>query len=273
MEGLFLDTTTQIARYWHSDTEREEIERQLEGRRLYSSHYVKCQYKGTLLNSIIYLHNLLSKWRDLNRALREAGNYMNRQVAGGSLTPGVQQRIRDIGLWIIDYCPSYEEQSGRLQDLIEDAWETEFRQGLEEPLVDETRCKYTEGTPEMRDSGMYRPLSTKCTKTEPPACNISAFWDNHRVHLDALVQMNVDSLQAQPKDKAEKERIKKHAGRIAKGDMACGQRCKVHLSDAIICLESTHCPEPVAVHSTNKKHFRPLCEVLGIQCEPKDEKD
>ncbi len=54
------------------------------------------------------------------------------------------------------------------------------------------------------------------------------------------------------------------------GEPAHGRKCTVYLSDAVICIESTHCPEPVAVHSINKKHFRPLGEVLGVDWEPKD---
>ncbi len=268
MAGLFLDTATQIARHWHSDSEREEIRKQLEGRNLYCSEYVKRQYKATLLNSIIYLHNLLIHFQDLKRALREASSYINAEIARGKLTFGVQQRIRDVGLWMLEYCESYEEQKGRLEDLIEDAWETQFNQGLEDPLLDETACVYAKGAPEMGKSGAYNSIEVSCVKREPVRCKIREFWEEHRVEVEVFAKMDISSISAKPKDTKELERIKEHATEIINGESAHGQRCTVHLSDAVICVESTHCPEDAAVHSINKKHFRPLCEILGIASEP-----
>ena len=268
MKALFLDTATQIARHWHSDSERKRIDQQLKGRTSYCSHYVKCQYKATLLNSSIGLHNLLMYYKDLRRALREARAYRNADIAGIKLTLSVQQRILAVGLWMLEYYEEYEEQLFRLGDLIDNVWETQFHQGLEEPLVDETCCLYAAKAPEQGASGVYKPIDTSCTIRNPQDCKIVAFWNNHRIQLKVLFNMNINSIKVTPKDPKELERIKTHAGKITVGELAHGLRCTVHLSDAIICIESTHCPEPVAVHSTNKKHFLPLGEVLGLECEP-----
>jgi len=270
MKGLFLDTATQIARHWHCDSEQEEIKKQLEGHNLYCSQYVKAQYKATLLNSIIYLHNLLFHFKDLKRALREARSYINAEIARGKLTFGVQLRIHDVGLWILDYCRSYEEQKRRLEDLVEDVWETQFLEGLKEPLLDETFCAYAKGVPELDESGGYKPIEISCTKNNAPECKIREFWDNHQIQLEILANININSIEAEPKDTNELQKVKEHAGEISHGESPCGRRCTVHLSDAVICIEATHCPKPVAVHSINKKHFRPLGEVLGIESEPKD---
>lgn len=269
MKGLFLDTATQIARHWHSDSEREEIKKQLNGLNLYCSVYVKRQYKATLLVAAIGLYNLLIRFKDLKRALRESDNYKSSQIAGIRLTPNVQKRIQQVGHWMLEY-RDFDDQKLRLEDLIEDEWEGQFHYRLKEPLIDEIGCKYAEGEPEIGASGAYNPIKVSCTKDNPLDCKIDDFWDKHRIQLEVLANMNINSIEAEPKDTEELERVKEHAEQIIKGESPHGRRCTVHLSDAMICIESTNCPETVAVHSINKKHFRPLGEVLGIECEPKD---
>jgi hypothetical protein len=123
MNALFLDTATQFARHWHADSERDEIEQQLEGHALYCSQYVKCQYKAVLLNSAIAIYNLLIRFKDLNKAMRESTRYQNKEIACVPLTQAVQKCIDQIGHWMLEYC-TYEEQKQRFQDLIEDIWET-----------------------------------------------------------------------------------------------------------------------------------------------------
>jgi len=177
--------------------------------------------------------------------------------------------VESLSNWLLECC-DYEEQKLRLQDIIEDAWETMFNQGLEEPLVDQTGCLYAKGVPQAGVSGAYEPISLSCTLTNPPACKIGEFWANHGINLEALSTMGVDTIEAQPRDTAELEKVKSAAQQVRAAKGMCGKRCTVDLSDAIICLESTHCPETVAVHSINKKHFRPLCELFGIESEPKD---
>ena len=270
MKGLFLDTATQIARHWHADSERERIAEDTKGRNLYCSLYVQCQYKATLLNAIIGLHNLLLRFKDLMKALQESKSYQNKDVAVVILTKGMQERINMVGLAIARHYEEYDEQIDRFRFLIEDAWEAMFASHLTMPLVDETLCVYAKNTPEQGVSGAYEPVNVSCTIKDPHSCGIVEFWNNHRVQLQILADMEIDSITAEPKDKKELERVKAHAGIIAKGKTSHGQRCTVHLSDAIICLEGTHCPEEVAVHSTNKKHFGPIAELIGIDCEPKD---
>ncbi len=269
MKALFLDTATQFARYWHADSQRDEVQHQLEGRSLYCSRYVKCQYKAILLNAAIATYNLLVTFKDMKRALRESTSYQNREIAQLALTSAVQKRIEQIGLWMLEYC-SYDEQKQRLEDLIEDIWETQFNCGVRQPLVDKTGCLYADGIPEMGVSGLYRPVKVSCIARDLPLCQIREFWDDHSAFLELLANMNIAALQAEPRDAPELERIKEVAQEVRSGRSAAGNCCTVYLSDAIICLESTHCPETVAVHSINKKHFRPLCEVFGIESEPRD---
>jgi hypothetical protein len=269
MKGLFLDTATQIARHWHSDSEREEIKKQLNGRNLYCSVYIKRQYKSTLLVAGIGLYNLLIHFKDLRKALRESDNYKSSQIAGIRLTTNVQRLIQQVGHWMLEY-RDFEEQKLRLEDLIEDEWEGQFHYRLKEPLIDETGCKYANGEPEIGASGAYNPIKVSCTKDEPQECKIKDFFDKHQIQLEILANMDIDAIKAAQKDTDELHNVKSHANEIIRGDLPHGRRCTVYLSDAIICIESTHCPEPVAVHSINKKHFRPLCEVLDIECEPKE---
>jgi hypothetical protein len=269
-KSLFLDTTTQIARHWHSKETQDETKGQLYGRKLYCSRYIKCQYKGTLLNSIIYLHNLLLKSDDLQQAQQKATEGRFSKEACGRLTPGVLSRIVDIAYWISRWYKTYEEQVDGLRDLIEDAWETLFHYRIELPLVDETGCMYAEGHPKMGVSGAYEPINISCAQKDPPECRIKKFWENHRAKLDVLEDMDVDSIETTPKDTKGLNEVKEYAGRIRENNSPHGKTCTFYLSDAIICLESEHCPEPANVHSTNKKHFGPLCEVLELICEPLD---
>lgn len=269
-KGLFLDTATQIARHWHSPPECKEIQQQLEGANLYCSRYVKCQYKAKLLASMIYLYNLCRLSPDLLAAIQKATEGKYSKEAGGSLTAGKLALIVDIAYWVSRQYKSYATQIQRLEVLIEDRWETTFYDGLELPLVDETGCVYAEGEPERGSSGAFKPMAISCRKDTPPDCRIKKFWDIHRNELEALANMDIDSIKARPMDRKNLQSVKDYASAIISDGIPYGERCTVHLSDSIICLESKHCPEPSAVHSTNKKHFRSLGEVLGVEWEPKD---
>lgn len=271
-KSLFLDTATQIARHWHTPAVRSEISQQLEGCKLYCSQYVKCQYKATLVESAKRLHNLCLRSQDLLEAIQKAKEWRYSKEAGGKLTPGVLSRIVDISYWISRYWDTFEEQVLRIQDLIEDSWEVYFDFGLELPLIDETGCVYAEGDPVIGESGAYEPLRASCTKDNPPECRIHEFWDEHKIQLAKLANIDIKSIKAKHKDKKESKQVKEHARKIMSGKYPWGRRCRDHLSDAVICIESIHCPDPesVAVHSINKKHFQPLGEVLGVESEPKD---
>lgn len=268
-KSLFLDTATQICRQWHSASVREEVKEQLADSRLYCSRYVKCQYKATLLNSLINFHNLCLYSEDFLEAMQKAKEGRYSGEAGGKLTPGVLARVVDIAYWISREYETLDEQIGRLKDLIEDGWEVLFEDGLELPLIDETSCVYAEGDPiKGIASGAYKPIRLSCRKDKPPDCKIKQFWDNNRIELEALAKMDINSIEAKLKDTNELKNVKEHAQAITKNDSPHGNRCTVALSDAVICIEAMHCPEPVAVHSINRKHFLPLGEVLGIECKP-----
>ncbi len=269
-KSLFLDTATQVARHWHSEAERSEIEQQLHGRRLYCSRYVKCQYKVTLLNSIIHLHNLLLRSKDLQQAEQKATEGRFSGEAGGRLTPGDLSRIVSIAFWISRQCKTYEEQLDALRDLIEDTWETLFHYRIESPLVDATGCMYAEGYPKMGVSGAYDPIRAFCNQKSPPECRIGEFWQNHRDELSLLATMDVDSITVKRKDTRVLREVKASSGELRDGKSPYGNTCRDCLSDAIICIESQHCPEPVNVHSINRKHFEPLGKVLGVMAEPSE---
>jgi hypothetical protein len=265
---LFLDTATQICRQWHSASAREEVNEQLAASKLYCSRYVKCQYKATLLDSLIKLHNLCLRSEDFYEAIQKATEGKYSKEAGGKLTAGVLVRVVDIAYWISRQYKTFDEQVGRLRDLIEDGWEILFEDGLELPLIDETACVYAEGDPERGDSGLYKPIRISCSKDKPSGCGIQQFWDNHGIQMEALAKMDINAIEAELKDTKELQGVKEHAQAITKNDSPHGKRCTVFLSDAIICIEAMHCPEPVAVHSINRKHFSPLGEILGIECKP-----
>jgi len=265
---LFLDTATQIARQWHSPPTRDETIQQLDDSKLYCSRYVRCQYKATLLDSLIKLHNLRLRSADFIEAIQKATEGKYSKEAGGKLTAGVLVRIINIAYWISRQYKTFEEQVGRLRDLIEDGWEVLFEDGIELPLIDETSCVYAEGDPVKGESGAYKPIRVSCRKDKPPECEIKQFWDNHRIELEALSKMDINTIEAELKDAKELRSVKEHAQAITKNESPHGKRCTVVLSDAIICIEAMHCPEPVAVHSINRKHFLPLGKVLGIECKP-----
>ena len=163
-KSLFLDTATQIARHWHSPPARSDISQQLADCRLYCSRYVKCQYKATFLDSLIKLHTLSLRSRDLHEAVLKVTEGRYSDEAGGRLTPGVLVRVVEIAYWISRQYETFAEQIGRLRDLIEDGWELFFEDGLEVPLIDETACVYGEGDPKKGESGAYKPIRISCRK-------------------------------------------------------------------------------------------------------------
>ena len=267
-KALFLDTSTQIARQWHSPPTREEIAKQLAGSKLYCSRYVECQYKATLLEALIKLHNLCLRSENLLEAIQKATEGRYSEEAGGNLPPGLLPRVVDIALWTSREYDTFDEQVGRLRDLIEDGWEVLFEHDLQLPLIDQTGCVYADGDPLRGESGAYRPIRKSCRKDKPPECGIEQFWNDHAIQVEALAKMNINAIETEVKDAKELQNIKEHAQAIAKNDPPHGRRCTVFLSDAIICTEATHCPEPAAVHSINRKHFSPLGKVLGIKTKP-----
>lgn len=92
-ESAFLDTSTQIARHFEQKGIRTAIEKELAGRGLHCSAYVLQEYKRTLVNSCVALHNLLLNSKDLNEALERSEYFQQNQVSLVALSERVRRRI------------------------------------------------------------------------------------------------------------------------------------------------------------------------------------
>jgi len=266
VDAYFLDTSSQVSRDWDLPEFQEAIVADLSGKRLYCSRYVRMQYKATLLNALIVLHNLLVDSEDPVDALQRSDRRMELRRAKGRGTPREGKLVRDAGCRLLRMYPSRyrtkEEILDSLQELIEGGWEDLFEHDLGTPLCDETGCARAAGAPVRDDLGYYEPVNAACNLRQPQDCGIRDFWNRHGLDLVALAESDVSDL---PPSKARKQMssIAEGAARIQEGESPQGKRCSVDMSDAVIAIESRHTPEPAAVHTLDGD-FAPIGKALNI---------
>lgn len=239
---LFLETTIQGNRIFGGKSLAEKIKRNLNGKRVCTSIFVLNEFKKTFLNAVICYYNLLVDSPDTQTALRRAVRYPER----------AHKRIAQVYATLCDKGGHDKEVVLEcLESWIDDGLMIEFHESIEEPIVNKTSCRWVDGEPVKKGNIYY--LKISCTKSDPPPCNIENFWKEHKKELHRLAA-------ATSFKDSELSKVRDVAALIKKDkDSPYGENCHVHLSDAVIAIES---PKRSQIYTTNKKHFEPICEVL-----------
>lgn len=267
MQVLYLDTPIHYDRIFRSTEEKEQIEKVTRNKKLFSSTFVYNEFKKIGLNSVILFYNLLvdKNTRNPIHALQRSGRYVEREIARGNLSKGVQSKIVDI---FATYCQNHRDDKElilkKLQMWIEEKWEVEFEDEIRLPLLNSTNCQRCNGFPVM-ELETYRPIPDVCNLKNPPECNIIEFWKIFNSQLKKIINFDDKSLVEYEFDKDNFRTIKSSLREIESGKCPVGRRCKVFLSDLIIALESTKIEEDYAILTTNIKDFFPFCKILDIK--------
>lgn len=268
--AFFLDTSSQIARHWDLPEIQEEIQAELADNPLYCCVYVLQQYKATLLNALIVLYDLLRYTDSVTEAMARSERPEWRRRAFGTGKEAEGKRIRQAAHCFFrmhpDKLPTKQEVLERLEKWIEDGWEDFFFDGFHDTeLVDTTGCTRAADAPKRSPEGYYFPVDATCNKEDPRDCKIREFWENNKEDLRKLSKIDYNSL-PRGKVKAQMQKLQEHAGKILESEKETrqGQRCSVHMSDAIITIESRCTSELSTVHTTDND-FEPIGKCLNVK--------
>lgn len=264
-EAVFLETTAVAERVFGLPETIEFIDGVCQGKTLLSSTYVWDEFRRTFFYDTIICHtvfvNSLERQEDFATALKRLPRFYELRYK-----PRKLRRALDV-IARLHETPfkSLEEAIQRLENDIRYTLEQLFFNGLQRPLLDGAGCRMTaespmETPPPVSDRYGTFKLSSKCSKKERPECRIISFWKERRADLEAVANMKIPSGIGK-NVRTELEKFRKAAQAILKGKTieAYGTRCYAKMADIIICLE---CPPGVPIVTSNKKHYRPLCQTL-----------
>jgi len=235
---VFLDTTIQIERVTATRARQAEIARALTGAQVITSTYVLGEYLRTLVQDALVLYNLVRKAGQLYDVETQIAHLLNKRSASRCLL-----------LWASLHRAGVYEPAKLLRTLrvyIEYGLVNRFMVGVNE-LLDITACGLAQERP-VRLREAYR-LRAQCTR-RVKECDLAERLAGYRPQVRALA----DGLQDHPD--AALARI------LEDPHVARGRNCTWYLGDLVIALEL---PSDAALYTTNRRHFEPLCTLLGKQ--------
>ncbi|MCM1252696.1 MAG: hypothetical protein NC321_07725 [Clostridium sp.] len=240
--NLLLDTTIQIDRMMGAKERKKAVEKVLKDNTLFCSTYVLGEYYSTLVNDFVTLYALFMVDKNVN----ETGKKINECIFGRS-----QARMYKLYFNILEICDNnieeIEDAFSLYVDLIQDA----FYDDIENKLIDITKC--ARANREITYEGKVPTLpQVSCTK-EKNICNICPFWKDCQCEIDKIMEQNGVDKKIIDILKRAKENEKEYRGR----------NCMT-LGDTIISLEALKDKHEMAVCSSNKKDFQPICEAIGV---------
>ena len=241
---LFLDTSAQGERIFGE--KRRELDALVRRQSARTSTYVWEEFRCTFLRDAVLFHQLLvdANW-SVPDALRRSERYQPQQ-------PRRQKRVRQVYYNLLDD-GELEDIRDRLELLIEGVLESRFWAGVAAAdTARETGCVHG-GSPPRREGDTYR-FGPSCRADKPPPCAIEHFWRSHADELAAVAEGAEhlpDDLQEAPRTAAA---IRSGAAKPH------GNNCHKHLSDCVIATEAS--PDD-GILTTNVRHFRPICELIG----------
>jgi hypothetical protein len=242
---IFLDTTIQIERVTATRARQAEIGRALAGAQVISSTYVLGEFLRTLVQDALVLHNLALRSEQPYDVETQIAHLLNKRSASRCLL-----------LWASLHRLGVYERPKLLRTLrtyIEYGLVNRFMLGVDE-LLDATACGLARERPAPLGE-IYR-LRTQCT-CPVKECDLAEQLAEHQSEMRVLA----DGLKDHPEPAL--ARMSTLCALILEDpDVARGRNCTWYLGDLIIALEL---PVDAALYTTNRRHFEPLCTLLGKQ--------
>jgi hypothetical protein len=255
---VFLETTIQVDRFSANPEKKKKIEEILSKfENLYTSTYVKMEYKRSLIRHLVYLYNVI---------LYDAKNFAECFFKMQPLPPEQLRKIKGILASFANFFLSLErgdisksQESSLLEiarsyfkNIIEIAW-IDFDKKIDS-IFNETECLNAKVGPIFEDGKFYNKIS--CIQKGKNSCRIVEFFVRHEDSVKKLYNKFI-------KDESLDIEQKKMLNIIEKAltfpqNMKKDKNC-FSCGDLIIALE---CPKDSLLFTTNTKHFKPLTAEL-----------
>lgn len=241
--NIMLETTIQIDRFLASNDKKNIIRDILDNdeNKIYSSTYVLGEYMSNIVYDTIAMYSIILAENDLNQAFLK----INENVFGQRQNR-VAKIFTDMRILNEDNIEEIKETYAMyIQQLVD-----RFYYGLDDDLINETDCSRAKAKIVYED-GMPVLDGITCTKKDDK-CEICKFWKNNAC---LLKDKRIDEVE---------EKIKPLICKINSGEYNIkGNNCK-SMGDTIIAIESAK-KEKCKIFTTNKKHFAPICELVGVE--------
>lgn len=239
---ILLDTTIQIDRITGSKDRKSAIEKVLRGNNLFCSTYVLGEYYESLIKDFITLYGLFL----IEKNISETGKKISEQIFGRS-----QSRVSKIFFNIIGLCDMDIDEIEDMFSLYTDLLQDLFHQGIQE-LLDITKCARADRIIKYEDGIPIFP-QVHCTKKKE-ICGICPFWKNCQKAIEQILE----------KDGVD-DKIKKILSNAKNNEKEYrGKNC-LTLGDTIISLEALIAEQNMAVCTSNKNDFTPICDAIGVE--------
>jgi len=241
---LFLDTTIQIERVVGSRARQAALQRELAGYELMTSTYVLGEYTRTLVRDAVQFHNLVLAYEHMDDVMTAIAQHRNKREGG-----------RMMLLWanlLRERVYSRAHALDTLELYIEMGLVNRFLTGMDE-VLGATECSLAQERPTPVGEAYH--LRAQCTRRVKECAlpeRLAGEWrDGVAAVASGLCDHSDPAL----------DRMGRLAQRILDDpDTARGRNCTWYLGDLIIALE---CPPEAALYTTNRRHFEPLCALLG----------
>jgi hypothetical protein len=244
-QSVFLDTTIQIERVTATRARQAEIARALAGVHTITSTYVLGEYLRTLVQDALVLYNLVQTTDQPYDVETKMAQLLNKRSASRCLL--VWASLHRAGVY------TQAKLVRSLQGYIEYGLINRFMIGVDE-VLDTTACGLARERP-IPIGETYR-LRTQCTR-QVKECALAERLIEHQLTIRILA----DGLRNHPE--AALARMGELCQQVLEDpDLARGRNCTWYLGDLVIALEL---PTDVLLYTTNRRHFEPLCALLGKQ--------
>ncbi len=256
-DNLFLDTSIQIERKISTPPKKDELNEILAlASSLFSSTYVKMEYRRTLVRDFVFIFNTLTDSEKFGEVLYRI-----------KCLPPLQQRrlsrmIGSLAEFFLDQNELISESKGKelleiayhyFKPLIEFSME-EFDDSVD--LIDnQTDCYIAKGVPILKGKKFDNRIS-HC-KPKEINCKIVEFFKENITYFKKIFYM----LSKQQNLDSELEKMKNILEKAIKHpiNMADYRNCW-NCGDSIIAVES---PKDYIIYTKNEKHFYPICKSIN----------
>lgn len=244
-QKIFIETTIQIERVTSPYARQHEIAKAFQGKQIITSTYVLSEYLRVLVKDAMILHELVKNNEHLYDVETAIATMMNKRSASRCLLiyatlhrAGIYERARLLRT---------------LQNYIEHNFLNLFMVGVDE-LLDSTACGLAHERPALVDDIFQ--MRTQCTR-QVIECKLASLLTRHHDKIQLLAEglhNHKETALARIGNLCQRILTDPHVAR--------GRNCTWYLGDLVIALEA---PTDAAIYTTNKRHFQPLCELLGKQ--------